>query len=104
MDWLHIILCHPFMRGLGSKFAIADMNLAPALCEDQTKPSPANLFALIIFSVTGFAIFRWASRQSYWRAAGIGVALMVYPYFVDRTWLLYAIGLGLCGLLFVFRD
>lgn len=67
-------------------------------------PTPANLFALVIFSVTGFAVFRWASKQAYWRAAGSGVALMVYPYFVDRTWLLYTIGLGLCGLLYFFRD
>ncbi|MEO7014454.1 MAG: hypothetical protein ABI127_09090 [Dokdonella sp.] len=67
-------------------------------------PSPANLFALIIFSVTGFAVFRWAAKQAYWRSAAIGVALMVYPYFVDRTWLLYAIGLGLCGLLYFFRE
>ena len=67
-------------------------------------PTPANLFALIVFSVTGFAVFRWAAKQAYWRSAGIGVALMVYPYFVDRTWLLYAIGLGLCGLLYIFKE
>lgn len=67
-------------------------------------PSPADLFALIIFSVTGFAVFRWAAKQGYWRSAGIGGALMVYPYFVERTWLLYAIGLGLCALLYFFRD
>ena len=77
---------------------------AAVLCDDWSMPSPANLIALLIFSVTGFAVFRWASKQSYWRATGIGVALMVYPYFVERTWLLYAVGFGLCGLLYFFRD
>jgi hypothetical protein len=67
-------------------------------------PSPANLFALIIFSVTGFAIFNYARKQAKWRTAGIGVALMVYPYFVDQTWLLYAIGLALCAALYFFRE
>jgi len=35
---------------------------------------------------------------------GIGVALMVFPYFIDPTWLLYTIGLALTAALFVFRD
>jgi len=67
-------------------------------------PSPANLFGLIVFSVTGFAMFTYARKQGAWRMAGIGVALMVYPYFVEQTWLLYTIGLALCAALYVFRD
>jgi hypothetical protein len=34
----------------------------------------------------------------------IGVALMVYPYFIDPTWLLFTIGAALTAALFVFRD
>lgn len=67
-------------------------------------PSPANLFGLIVFSVTGFAMFSYARKQGKWRSAAIGAALMVYPYFVDQTWVLYAVGLALCGALFIFRD
>lgn len=67
-------------------------------------PTPANLFAVIVFGMTGFAVFNWARKQAAWRAAGIGVALMFYPWFVERTWLLYAIGLGLCAALYLFRD
>lgn len=67
-------------------------------------PTPANLFGLIVFSVIGFAVFTYGRKQAAWRAAAIGVALMVYPYFVDRTWLLYAIGLALCAALYFFRD
>jgi hypothetical protein len=67
-------------------------------------PSPANLFGLIIFSVVGFAMFTYGRKQGAWRIAGFGVALMVYPYFVEQTWLLYTIGLALCAALYVFRD
>jgi hypothetical protein len=67
-------------------------------------PSPANLFGIIVFSVTGFAMFTYGRKQAAWRTAGIGAALMVYPYFVEQTWLLYAIGLALCAALYVFRD
>jgi hypothetical protein len=67
-------------------------------------PTPANLFAVILFSVIGFGAFTWGRKQAAWRAAGVGVALMVYPYFVDRTWLLYAVGAALCASLYFFRD
>jgi hypothetical protein len=67
-------------------------------------PTPANLFALIVFSVVGFAMFNYARKQAKWRTAGISVALMFYPYFVDETWLLYAIGLALCAALYLFRE
>jgi hypothetical protein len=67
-------------------------------------PTPANLFGLIVFSVIGFAMFNYARKQAKWRTAAIGIALMFYPYFVDQTWLLYVIGLALCGALYVFRD
>ena len=38
------------------------------------------------------------------RAMLIGFALMIYPWFVDPTWLLYTIGIALTAALFVFRD
>jgi hypothetical protein len=34
----------------------------------------------------------------------LGVALMVYPYFVSATWALWAIGLGLCAAVYYFRE
>jgi hypothetical protein len=30
--------------------------------------------------------------------------LMAYPYFISRTWMLYAIGVVLCAALYVLRD
>ena len=67
-------------------------------------PTPANLFGLIVFSVIGFAMFSYARKQAKWRTAGIAAALMVYPYFIEQTWLLYVIGLTLCAAFYVFRE
>lgn len=50
------------------------------------------------------AAFVYGKKQG---AAGpmvLGLALMGYPYFVTQTWLLYALGMLLTGLLFRFRD
>lgn len=67
-------------------------------------PSPAALFASLLFGVLGFAAFRYGKKQALLPPMGIGIALMVYPYFVSQTWLIYAIGCVLCGGLFVLRD
>lgn len=67
-------------------------------------PSPANLFALIVFSIVGFSMFSYARKQGRWKMAGVAVVLMVYPYFVDQTWLLYTIGFALCAAMYLFRD
>jgi hypothetical protein len=67
-------------------------------------PTPAVLFGLIIFSVIGFAAFRFGKKDMQWKSMAIGAALMVYPYFVSETWILYSIGGVLCVGLFLFRD
>jgi hypothetical protein len=74
------------------------------LYDTRPMPTPANLFGLIVFSVTGFAMFTYGRKQAAWRTAAIGAALMIYPYFVSQTWLLYTIGLALCAALYVFRE
>jgi hypothetical protein len=67
-------------------------------------PTPANLFGAIAFGIVGMGAFMYGKKIAGMRAMGIGVALMVYPYFIDPTWLLYTIGLALTVALFVFRD
>jgi len=67
-------------------------------------PGPAALFASLMFGVIGFAAFRYGKKQAAWPPMAIGIALMVYPYFVSQTWLIYLIGCVLCGGLFVLRD
>lgn len=67
-------------------------------------PTPAVLFASILFGAIGFVAFRYGKKQGLWRPAIIGVVLMVYPYFVPQTWLLYVIGGALCIGLFFPKD
>lgn len=67
-------------------------------------PGPAALFASLLFGVIGFAAFRYGKKQVLWSPIAIGLALMVYPYFVSQVWLIYAIGCVLCAGLFVLRD
>lgn len=62
-------------------------------------PSPAYLFG--VFSIIGFAANRYGRKQSNKSAKWIGVALMLYPYAISETWLLYAVGSGLCIGLYV---
>ena len=67
-------------------------------------PGYANLFAAILFGSAGFAAFMYGKKSASWKPMTIGVALMVYPYFIEETWLLYAIGITLCAGIFVWRD
>jgi hypothetical protein len=62
------------------------------------------MFGAILFGVVGFAAFVYGKKSVQLKPIAIGIALMVYPYFISRTWLLYVIGCVLCAVLFVFRD
>ncbi|MHB8534854.1 MAG: hypothetical protein ACYDBW_05345 [Sulfuricaulis sp.] len=67
-------------------------------------PSPANLFASILFGAIGMGAFLFGKKSFRWQPMVLGVALMGYPYFVSRTWLLYVIGSALCLGLFILRE
>ncbi|HMC12927.1 MAG TPA: hypothetical protein VKG67_01105 [Gallionellaceae bacterium] len=67
-------------------------------------PGFAELFAALLFGTFGFAAFLYGKKSTNWKPMVIGVALMVYPYFIENALLLYSIGIALCVSLFVFRD
>jgi hypothetical protein len=67
-------------------------------------PTPAYLAGLLFFSVLGYAAYRFGKRSEQPVARWGGVVLMLYPYLVSETWLLYVVGAGLCAAIFVFRD
>lgn len=67
-------------------------------------PSPAYLFGAILFGVIGYAAYRYGKKTAMTYPRWIGIALMLYPYAISRTWLLYAVGSGLCVALFIFRS
>ena len=60
-------------------------------------PSPAYLFGAIVFGLVGMVAFRLGKRGERPVTLWLGVALMVYPYAVSRTWLLYLVGIALCA-------
>ena len=69
-----------------------------------TLPSPAYLFGAVLFGLIGFAAFRLGRKQERTRAVWIGVALMLYPYGVSQTWLIYLVGAVLCAGLWIERH
>jgi hypothetical protein len=60
-------------------------------------PSPAYILGAVVFGLIGWAAFRFGRKRERPVTLWIGVALMVYPYAISRTWLLYAVGLALCA-------
>ncbi|OGA98166.1 MAG: hypothetical protein A3E25_11735 [Burkholderiales bacterium RIFCSPHIGHO2_12_FULL_69_20] len=60
-------------------------------------PSPLYLIGAILFGVFGLAAFRRGRQTERRTTTWLGVALMVYPYAVSRTWLLYVVGAALCA-------
>lgn len=67
-------------------------------------PTPAYLGGAILFGFVGFPAYRYGKKASRPIAKWIGIALMVYPYGVPETWLMYAVGLGLCTGLYWCRE
>jgi hypothetical protein len=66
-----------------------------------TLPSPAYIFGAIVFGIIGYAAYRYGKKSSLPAPKWIGIALMLYPYAISGTWLLYAVGTGLCVGLYI---
>ena len=69
-----------------------------------TLPSPAYIFGAILFGIVGFAAYRYGKKTALGNIKWIGIALMLYPYVISETWLLYIVGVGLCAALYIFRE
>ena len=64
----------------------------------------ANLIGGLLFGSIGFVAFIYGKRLSLWRPMFLGLGLMVFPYFVEATLPLFAIGSVGSALLFFLRD
>ena len=64
-------------------------------------PSPAYLIGMVVFSIAGYAAYRYGRKKQRPRTLWPGVALMFYPYVVSQTWLLYVVGVALCGIIWL---
>jgi hypothetical protein len=64
--------------------------------------SAANLIGGCIFGSIGFVAFIYGKRMNLWRPMFLGLALMIYPYFVSNDVILFAAGIvGSASLYFV---
>jgi hypothetical protein len=60
-------------------------------------PSPAYLLGAVLFGVYGYVVYRRGKKTANNTLRWTGVALMLYPYAVSQTWLLWLLGAALCG-------
>ena len=68
-----------------------------------TLPSPAYLIGAIFFGIIGYAAYRYGKKASLMTTKWLGIALMLYPYAISETWMLYTVGAGLCIGMYVYR-
>ena len=66
--------------------------------------SAANLIGNLLFSSIGFIGFIYGKRMNLWKLMLCGLALMVYPYFIGNTVMMYAIGATGSIALFFLRE
>jgi uncharacterized membrane protein len=67
-------------------------------------PSPAYIFGALLFGLIGLLAFRHGRRSERRVTLWLGVALMLYPYAVSNTWMLYGVGLALCAGIYLDRG
>jgi len=54
--------------------------------------SAANLIGGFIFGSIGFVAFIYGKRMNLWKPMFLGLALMVYPYFVSNDVIMIVVG------------
>jgi hypothetical protein len=63
--------------------------------------SIANLIGNFLFGAIGFVAFVYGKRMHLWKIMFGGLALMIFPYFVADTLLMYLIGTTATATLFL---
>lgn len=63
-------------------------------------PSQAYLVDSILFGIAGYVAFRRGRTAERPKLTWAGVVLMVYPYAIAQTWLLWIVGVVLCSWLY----
>ena len=64
----------------------------------------AKIIACTVFGAIGFVVFVYGKKNKLFRPMIIGVALMMYPYFISGTFFLYLVGIALTAALYFWRE
>ncbi len=64
---------------------------------DLTLPTPAYLLGAVLFGIYGYVAYRRGKLAASPTLRWSGLALMLYPYAVSETWMLWLVGMALCG-------
>jgi hypothetical protein len=67
-------------------------------------PTPAYILGAILFGIIGWVAFRRGRQRSNAVLTWTGVVLMLYPYAITDTWLLWLLGAALLGLAYARWD
>jgi hypothetical protein len=57
----------------------------------------------LLFSILGIAAYQYGKKAARPHIKWVGVALMLYPYVISDTGLLYGVGAGLCAAIYWFH-
>ena len=60
--------------------------------------------ANILFGIIGGSAFMFGWKEKSVRPTIIGVAMMIFPYFITNAYLAFAIGFGLLAALYYWRE
>ncbi len=66
--------------------------------------SAANLIGGFVFGSIGFVAFIYGKRLNLWKPMILGIALMVYPYFISDNAVMFVVGIFGSTALFFLRD
>jgi hypothetical protein len=66
--------------------------------------SISNIIANVLFSGIGFVAFVYGKKMSQMRKLFLGLALMVFPYFVSNSWVMWGTGATLTAAIFFWKD
>ncbi len=71
---------------------------------DLGQLSGLNLIGNLLFSSIGFVAFVFGKKQSRWKPMFCGLGLMIMPYFIGDTAIMYGVGAFGTGALIFLRD
>ena len=60
-------------------------------------PSAWYILGAILFGIVGLLAFRRGRKRKQAHLLWTGLALMLYPYAISETWLLWILGFGMLG-------